>query len=99
MPHTRISATTSGAKSSSWSRGRRIVHTSTLAQTSEHPSEVSVSFVPRDAGCTVRFEHGGWDRGNAAFRSKFTDWPLILARVAALADAAAASPVVDHPPG
>ncbi|MBA2570486.1 MAG: SRPBCC domain-containing protein [Chloroflexi bacterium] len=35
--------------------GRRIVHTSTLAQTSEHPSEVSVSFVPRDAGCTVRF--------------------------------------------
>lgn len=64
-------------------RGALVVHTSTLGQTREHPSRISVQFVPLDAGGTrVELEHGGWDDGNAADRRKFTDWPLILDRYA-----------------
>jgi hypothetical protein len=65
-------------------RGALVVHTSTLGQDPEHPSRVSVHFVPLDEGGTrVELEHGGWDEGNAQFRPKFTDWPLILDRYAA----------------
>ena len=65
-------------------RGALVVHTSTLGQTSEHPSRITVQFVPLDEGGTrVELEHGGWDEGNASFRDKFTDWPLILDRYAA----------------
>jgi len=67
-------------------RGALVVHTSTLGQTPEHPSRITVQFVPLDEGGTrVELEHGGWDEGNAAFRDKFTDWPLILERYAAFA--------------
>jgi hypothetical protein len=69
-----------------WEPGRRVVYSSTLAQSAEHPSEISVSFTPRGDGCWVRFEHGGWDDGNAADRRKFTDWRRILDRFATLAD-------------
>jgi hypothetical protein len=37
-------------------------------------------------GCTVRFAHGGWTEANASARKKFGDWPVMLARFAALAD-------------
>ena len=76
-----------------WEPRRRLVHTFTLAQDPQHPSEVAVEFVPggadgnSDTGCTVRFAHGGWTEANAAERQKFTDWPVMLDRFAALADA------------
>jgi uncharacterized protein YndB with AHSA1/START domain len=70
-----------------WEPGRRLVHTFTLAQDPLHPSEVEVEFVPGDAvSSTVRLSHGGWTAANAAVREKFGDWPVLLARFAALAD-------------
>lgn len=69
-----------------WEPGRRVVHTFSLAQDPQHPSEVAVEFVPDAAGCTVRFAHGGWTGANAMARSKFGDWPVLLDRFAALAD-------------
>jgi activator of Hsp90 ATPase-like protein len=70
-----------------WEPGRRLAHTFTLAQDVEHPSEVAVEFVPKQGdGCTVRFAHGGWTEANAAVRAKFSDWPVMLDRFAALAD-------------
>jgi hypothetical protein len=73
-----------------WEPGRRLVHTFTLAQDAAHPSEVAMDFAPggeQDNGCTVRFAHGGWTEANAAVREKFSDWPVMLDRFAALADA------------
>jgi hypothetical protein len=75
-----------------WEPGRRLVHTFTLAQDTRHPSEVAVEFVAADeteggpAACTVSFAHGGWTEANAGFRSKFSDWPVMLDRFAQLAD-------------
>jgi Activator of Hsp90 ATPase homolog 1-like protein len=69
-----------------WEAGRRLVHTFTLAQDREHPSEVAVEFLPNADGSTVRFAHGGWSEANADARAKFGDWPLMLERFAALAD-------------
>jgi uncharacterized protein YndB with AHSA1/START domain len=69
-----------------WEPGRRLVHTFTLAQDPEHPSEVAVEFEPTGEGCTVRFAHGGWTEANVATREKFSDWPVMLDRFAALAD-------------
>jgi Activator of Hsp90 ATPase homolog 1-like protein len=68
-----------------WEPGRRLVHTFTLAQDPEHPSEVAVDFVPEDTGTTMRFAHGGWTVANAQVRPKFTDWGPMLDRFAALA--------------
>lgn len=75
-----------------WEPGRRLVHTSTLAQTQEHPSTVSVSFIPSGNRCTVKFEHGGWNEHNAADRKKFSDWAVMLDRFAAMADRSEARP-------
>jgi uncharacterized protein YndB with AHSA1/START domain len=75
-----------------WEPGHRLVHTFTLAQDSQHPSEVAVEFVPGEktpTGCTVRFAHGGWTAANAAARKKFGDWPVMLDRFAALAETGA----------
>lgn len=59
-----------------------------LAQDSDHPSEVAVEFAPADGtGCAVRLAHGGWTEANAASREKFGDWPVILDRFEALAEA------------
>jgi uncharacterized protein YndB with AHSA1/START domain len=68
--------------------GRRLVHTFTLAQDPAHPSEVAIDFEPAATGdgCTIRLAHGGWNAANASARQKFGDWPLILARFAALAN-------------
>jgi hypothetical protein len=46
-----------------------------------------VTFSPAGDGCRVRFEHGGWTAENAELRPKFRDWPLLLDRFAALAEA------------
>jgi hypothetical protein len=35
----------------------------------------------------TRFEHGGWTAQNGDQRARFRDWPLLLGRFAALADA------------
>lgn len=72
-----------------WEPGRRLVHSFTLAQDPEHPSEVDVSFDAADTGCVVRHAHGGWNEDNAHDREKFGDWPVLLNRFAALAEAGA----------
>jgi len=48
--------------------------------------EVAVEFVPAEGdSCLLRFAHGGWTEANAAVRSKFGDWRVLLDRFAALA--------------
>jgi Activator of Hsp90 ATPase homolog 1-like protein len=71
-----------------WEPGRRLVHTFTLAQDPRHPSDVAVQFAAGEggAGCTVRFAHGGWTQANAEVRKKFSDWPVMLDRLVALAE-------------
>jgi hypothetical protein len=70
-----------------WDSGRRLVHTFSLAQDPEHPTEVAVEFKPAEGGgCMVRFAHGGWTEANVAARRKFGDWRVMLDRFAALAD-------------
>jgi uncharacterized protein YndB with AHSA1/START domain len=82
-----------GGEVVAWEPARRLVHTFTLAQDPQHPSEVEVEFVPAEGrshtgtGCTVRFAHGGWTEANAAVRKKFGDWRVMLDRFAAFADA------------
>jgi uncharacterized protein YndB with AHSA1/START domain len=69
-----------------WEPGHRLVHTFTLAQDPKYPSEVAVEFVPAEGdSCLLRFAHGGWTEANAAVRSKFGDWRVLLDRFAALA--------------
>jgi uncharacterized protein YndB with AHSA1/START domain len=71
-----------------WEPPHRLVHTFTLAQDPGHPSEVAVEFAPDGGGgCTLRFAHGGWTEANADVRKKFGDWPVMLDRFTALADA------------
>jgi hypothetical protein len=69
-----------------WDPGRRLVHTSTLAQDAQHPSEIFVEFEPDGPGCAMRFAHGGWTEANVASRAKFTEWRVLLDRFAALAE-------------
>jgi uncharacterized protein YndB with AHSA1/START domain len=77
-----------------WEPGHRLVHTFTLAQDPQHPSEVAVEFVglggqaEAGTGCTMQFAHGGWTEANAAAREKFRDWRVLLDRFVALADRA-----------
>jgi uncharacterized protein YndB with AHSA1/START domain len=71
-----------------WEPPHRLEHSFTLAQSSHHPSRISVEFKPQDEGCRMLFEHGGWNDLNAADRPKFTDWTLILDRFADLANQA-----------
>ena len=70
-------------------RGRRLAHSFTLAQDEGNPSEVSVEFEDVEGGCVVRLAHGGWTKENERFRSKFTDWPVMLERLRALAEGGA----------
>jgi activator of Hsp90 ATPase-like protein len=71
-----------------WEPGHRLVHTFTLAQDREYPSEVAVEFAPAEGeGSTMRFAHGGWTEDNAPVRSKFGDWRVLLDRFALLAEA------------
>ena len=73
-----------------WEPGRALEHSFTLAQDARYPTAVAIEFLgdKRDA-CVVRFVHGGWHRDNEALREKFTDWPVILSRFAALAGTSA----------
>jgi len=68
-----------------WEPGRRLVHTFTLAQDPQYPSEVSVDFED-GGGCVVRFAHGGWTEHSSTVRQKFGDWQVMLDRFAALAE-------------
>lgn len=70
-----------------WEPGRRLVHTFTLAQDPESPSVVAAVFEEAGAGSIFRFAHGGWTETNAEHRRKFGDWPVMLGRFAALAEA------------
>jgi hypothetical protein len=75
-----------------WEPARRVVHTFTLAQDPRYPSEIAVEFLPGGAagdgqtGCTVRFAHRGWTEANVSEKGKFTEWPVMLDRFAALAE-------------
>jgi ketosteroid isomerase-like protein/uncharacterized protein YndB with AHSA1/START domain len=69
-----------------WEPGERLVHTWTLAQPADRPSQVTVSFEPRVGGCAVRLEHEGWHEANATNRSQAGDWPAILWAFAGLAE-------------
>lgn len=87
----RVFATHSDIGEHEWGRvtvcepGRRLVHTFTLAQDPQQPSEVVVEFTPAEHGCTVRLVHRGWSEANAAAREKFSDWGVLLDRFAAFA--------------
>lgn len=70
-----------------WEPGGRLVHSFTLAQDPESPSEVAAVFEEDEAGSVLRFAHGGWTEANAEHRPKFSDWPVMLDRFAALAEA------------
>ena len=69
-----------------WDRPSHYAQAFTLAQDREHPSRLDLWFEPRDGGCRMRFEHGGWTAGNVAGRARFTEWNILLDRFAALAD-------------
>jgi hypothetical protein len=71
-----------------WEPGRRVAHTFILAQDQDDPSEVAALFAPgkQGAGCSFRFEHGGWSESNVSVRQKFSDWSVMLDRFIALAD-------------
>lgn len=49
-----------------------------LAHDPDYPSRLTVTFTADDTGTVVNFEHGGWVPGNAAWRNKFAEWPVIL---------------------
>ena len=80
-----------------WDPPSRYAQTFTLAQDPEHPSMLDVRFAARaDGGCTVRFAHGGWTAGNLAGRARFTEWPVLLDRFAAVAEGRPVPAVPDH---
>lgn len=70
-----------------WEPGLRLVHTFTLAQDPRYPTEIMVEFTDIGARCAIRFAHGGWTSENSNARTKFGDWPIILDRFTALAEA------------
>jgi uncharacterized protein YndB with AHSA1/START domain len=60
-----------------WEPGRHYAQTFSLALPA--PTTLSVEFVPDGTGTTVILTHGGWVEENAAERSKFSEWPGLLA--------------------
>jgi len=80
-----------------WQPGRILAYTSSLAQAPGHPTRIELAFAPDDDdGAVVLFQHGGWDEDNAADHDKFSDWPQILERFTALADADASTAAADE---
>lgn len=68
-----------------WTIGERFAMTFHLSLPRDHPTELGVEFEPSDGGTLVTLTHGGWEQDNVAQRSKFTQWPHLLARFAAVA--------------
>jgi len=68
-----------------WTIGERFAMTFHLSLPRDHPTELAVEFEPSEAGTLVTLTHGGWEQDNVAQRSKFTQWPHLLARFAAVA--------------
>jgi len=60
-----------------WEPGRHYAQTFSLALPA--PTTLSVEFVPDGTGTTVILTHAGWVEENAAERSKFSEWPGLLA--------------------
>ena len=58
----------------------------TLAQDTDHPSNLDLRFEAVPGGTRVYFSHGGWTAGNVAGRARFSEWPILLERYAALAE-------------
>lgn len=80
-----------------WDKPDHYAQSFTLAQDPEHPSTLDVWFTADpEGGCTVRFAHGGWTPGNLAGRARFTEWPILLDRFAAVADGRPVPDVPDH---
>ena len=53
----------------------------------DHPSRIDVWFDQMEEGRTrLRFSHGGWNAGNVAGRTRFSEWPIILHRFVAIAE-------------
>jgi catechol 2,3-dioxygenase-like lactoylglutathione lyase family enzyme len=69
-----------------WDRPGHYAQSFTLAQDPEHPSRLELWFEDTEGGCTMRFEHGGWNTGNLADRTRFTEWTVLLDRFAAVAE-------------
>jgi hypothetical protein len=76
-----------------WDPPGELAYTSTLAQTTDYPSKITVRFTPDDNGCHMVFDHGGWGPDNASYRAKFGDWPIILESFVHLAE----QPATDEP--
>ncbi|WP_191907810.1 glyoxalase superfamily protein [Nocardioides cynanchi] len=80
-----------------WEQPEHYAQTFTLAQDPEHPSTLEAWFAPHpDGGCAFRFAHGGWTAGNLAGRARFTEWPILLDRFAAVAEGRPVPEVPDH---
>ena len=69
-----------------WSIGERFAMTFHLALPRDHPTELVVDFEPVDDGTLVTLTHDGWGPDNIARRSRFSEWPHLLARFAAVAE-------------
>lgn len=65
-----------------WEPGARYAQTFTLAQDADDPTTLTATFEAVAAGTRLRVEHGGWTATNASRRAHFSDWPLILSRLA-----------------
>jgi catechol 2,3-dioxygenase-like lactoylglutathione lyase family enzyme len=85
-----------------WDPPRHYAQTFTLAQDPEHPSTLDVRIEPTSSlgrhhpGSRVRFVHGGWTAGNLAGRARFTEWPVLLDRFAAVAEGRPVPEVPEH---
>jgi catechol 2,3-dioxygenase-like lactoylglutathione lyase family enzyme len=67
--------------------GARYAQTFTLALDPDHPTTLAAEFAAVDGGTEVTLSHGGWTAANLSERARFTEWPNLLRRYAALVPA------------